>query len=283
MPLPVAATVAIAPPDDSVDTNRIVVAGNGTVSSLGPGPIDPDSGLAWEITKQVTWVPTSPTLPIVLQHNPPYLNLLGAVSRTIETVWIGHYHCDTNGHWTEESVTDTASSGGSGGGGTPGPPGPPGPQGPPGTTGPAGPQGPQGNTGAQGPQGNPGSPGATGPAGPIGPEGESYEGTSTTSQAVGTGSKTFTTQPNLAYQAGSRARFASNGTPTEWMEGIVTAYNDTSGVITVNVDLTSEMAGGGTGGGIPDAPADGTAYGRLSGAWSRVLAITGDVLDGGNF
>jgi hypothetical protein len=34
---------------------------------------------------------------------------------------------------------------------------------------------------------------------------------------------------------------------------------------------------------VGEAPTDGLAYGRLSSGWHRVLAITGDVLDGGNF
>jgi hypothetical protein len=125
--LPVAAMVAIAPPDDSVDSNRVTVMGTGTVSSLGPGPIDPDSGLAWEVTKHVIWEPTSSAAPIILQHNPPYLNLLGGVTRTITVKLIGSYHCDENGYWTEESVTDTTQAGGGGGAGPVGPPGPPGP------------------------------------------------------------------------------------------------------------------------------------------------------------
>jgi hypothetical protein len=40
---------------------------------------------------------------------------------------------------------------------------------------------------------------------------------------------------------------------------------------------------GSGGGGISDAPIDGLAYGRQDASWSRVLAITGDLLDGGNF
>jgi hypothetical protein len=188
--LPVTATLPIAPPDDSTDTNRIVVMGNGTVSALGPGPIDPDTGLAWEITKQITWEPTSATQPIFLQHNPPYLNLLGAAPRTITAKLIGSYHCDVNGYWTEERITDTtqASGGGSGGG-------------------------------------------------PQGPPGPGYKATSTTSVVVGTGTKTFTTQSGLAYAAGARVRASSNGTPTSWMEGLVTAYSGTN--LTFNVDLVS--------------------------------------------
>ena len=41
--------------------------------------------------------------------------------------------------------------------------------------------------------------------------------------------------------------------------------------------------GGGSGGGADDAPSDGMSYGRMSENWTRVLAISGDVFDGGNF
>jgi hypothetical protein len=317
--LPVTATLPIAPPDDSTDTNRIVVMGDGTISSLGPGPIDPDTGLAWEITKQITWEPTSATQPIVLQHNPPYLNLLGAVPRTITTKLIGSYHCDVNGYWTEERITDTTqpSGGAGGGGGGTGPAGPAGPgykatsttsatiatvaqsfttqsglaysvgararassngtptswmegrvtaysgttltigvdltsgsgtfsdwninlagvQGTAGAPGATGPQGPAGNTGApgpQGPQGIQGNPGATGSPGPAGP---GYTATSGTSVLVSNGAKTFVTQAGLAYSVGARARAASDGAPTNWMEGQVTAYSGTS--LVINVDLTN--------------------------------------------
>jgi hypothetical protein len=46
---------------------------------------------------------------------------------------------------------------------------------------------------------------------------------------------------------------------------------------------TLEATGGGGGGGIPEAPITGQTYGRINASWARVLAITGDVLDGGNF
>jgi Collagen triple helix repeat (20 copies) len=36
-------------------------------------------------------------------------------------------------------------------------------------------------------------------------------------------------------------------------------------------------------GGVPEAPTDSIAYGRYNTAWSPVLRISGDVLDGGNF
>jgi hypothetical protein len=36
-------------------------------------------------------------------------------------------------------------------------------------------------------------------------------------------------------------------------------------------------------GGIPEAPMDHLSYGRMDADWTRVLAINGDLLDGGNF
>lgn len=41
--------------------------------------------------------------------------------------------------------------------------------------------------------------------------------------------------------------------------------------------------GGGTGGGIPEAPLDDKTYGRMNAAWNRALAYDNDLLDGGNF
>ena len=78
--------------------------------------------------------------------------------------------------------------------------------------------------------------GTPGPTGPIGP---GYLATSTTSVTIGTGSQTFATQTGLAYTVGARARVASNGSPANWMEGTVTAYNSATGSLTINVDLTS--------------------------------------------
>ena len=63
--------------------------------------------------------------------------------------------------------------------------------------------------------------------------------TSTTSTTIGTGSKTFTVNlPNSsdAYVVGSRVRVASSASPSNFMEGVITAYSGTS--LTVNVDST---------------------------------------------
>jgi hypothetical protein len=93
----------------------------------------------------------------------------------------------------------------------------------------------EGPVGPQGIQGITGTTGATGSTGPAG-SGASYSGTSSNSLAIATGSKTFTTQSGLGYTVGLRLRAASAGTPTSYMEGIVTAYSGTS--LTLSVDAT---------------------------------------------
>ena len=66
-----------------------------------------------------------------------------------------------------------------------------------------------------------------------------YGGTSTTLRTIAaSGSQTVTTQAGLAYVVGSRVRLASSASPTNFMEGIVTAYSGTS------LTFTSDLAGG---------------------------------------
>jgi hypothetical protein len=119
-----------------------------------------------------------------------------------------------------------------------------------GPPGPAGPVGPQGPPGPIGPPGSQGFPGTIGPAGPQGADGETgadgpgYEATSTTSLTLALGPQTVATQTGLAYRPGCRARLASNGNPTNWMEGYVTSYSGNQ--LTVNVDLVSTGAAFGT-------------------------------------
>lgn len=72
-----------------------------------------------------------------------------------------------------------------------------------------------------------------------GPAGPGYTATSTTSLTIGTGSLTFTTQTSLAYLIGDRVRLAYSTTPTNYMEGKVTAYNSGTGSMTVNFDHTN--------------------------------------------
>lgn len=103
------------------------------------------------------------------------------------------------------------------------------------------------------PGGPPGSAGGVGPAGPAGPAGAGYMGTSTTNVPIATGSVTITTQAGLAYQVGARLRLSSNSAPTSWMEGLITAYNNSTGSLTVNIDTTNATVTGTTpGAGITD-------------------------------
>ncbi|SIO51219.1 hypothetical protein SAMN05443247_06906 [Bradyrhizobium erythrophlei] len=63
-----------------------------------------------------------------------------------------------------------------------------------------------------------------------------YGGTSATSLTIGTGSKVFTTQPNLAYN-GARVRAASASGPANYMEGVCT-YSGTT------LTMTADGVGG---------------------------------------
>lgn len=74
----------------------------------------------------------------------------------------------------------------------------------------------------------PGPPGANGTNGTNGATGPGYLATSTTSFAIGTGSKAFTTQAGLAYVAGDYVRAISRADPANYMEGSLTSYSGTT-------------------------------------------------------
>lgn len=83
---------------------------------------------------------------------------------------------------------------------------------------------------------------ATGNRGATGATGAPNSGTSTTSNSIGTGTKTFTVADGLDLVIGQRVRFADAADPaTNWLEGVITAYSSTS--LSVLSDLT---AGSGT-------------------------------------
>jgi len=108
-------------------------------------------------------------------------------------------------------------------------------------TGVRGAQGPQGTQGTQGTQGVQGTQGDTGLQGPQGTQGVQgaqsafYGGTSTTSNQIGLGARSLTTQTNLAWTIGSRVRTYSTGSG-ELNEGVVTSYVPGTGVL----DFTSD-------------------------------------------
>lgn len=73
---------------------------------------------------------------------------------------------------------------------------------------------------------------------------EAAIGHSTTSLTVGSGDKTFTMEPDLAFGIGQFVNIADNAAPaTNQMRGRITAYNRTTGVTTVRV---TETDGSGT-------------------------------------
>lgn len=108
-----------------------------------------------------------------------------------------------------------------------------GPQGPQGDQGPQGYQGNQGDQGAAGTQGNQGAQGAQG----AGSQGAGYySSTSATPLSISMGSKSLTIDPGLAYVPNMRVRLAYS--PTQYMEGVVTSYDSSTGALVVAVDHT---------------------------------------------
>lgn len=69
-----------------------------------------------------------------------------------------------------------------------------------------------------------------------------YNATSATSVTIGTGSKSFTASTGSLLQVGQFVVVANTATPANYMTGQVTAYNSSTGALTVNVTAT-----GGTG------------------------------------
>lgn len=65
-----------------------------------------------------------------------------------------------------------------------------------------------------------------------------FKGSSTSSVAIGSGSKSFTVDTGLAYQVGTYVLLASAANAANYMAGPVTAYNPTTGALTVNVNAT---------------------------------------------
>ena len=265
--LPVGNTVAISPPDDSVDTNRVVVSGNGYIYSLGPGPTD-ENGNPWPVTKQVVFDPSSSSQPIVLVQGAA-LNLLGGVSRTIAVTSICEFYW-SGAAWYEESYTDTTqtSGGGGGGGGTAGPPGP---QGPPGATGPQGPQGVPGPTGATGAQGNPG------PAGPDGTQGaQGIQGLPGPTGSAGPQGPAGATGPQGPIGATGATGAASTVPGPTGPQGPQGATGATGPASTVPGPQGPVGPAGPTGpASFPDAPSDGNTYGRNNAAWTQVTSSGG--------
>lgn len=84
---------------------------------------------------------------------------------------------------------------------------------------------------------------AFGAAIPAMVNGIDYNGTSTTSVLIGTGSKSFTTQTGKNFQIGQSVRIAYDTTPANYMDGQVTSYTSGTGALVV---LVSAVGGAGT-------------------------------------
>jgi hypothetical protein len=107
--------VDIAPPDDSVDSNGIIIEGEGDITSLGTGP----GGF---INKRIVFRPAGnahgkeppgeggPKPEITLHHNPPELVLITGQDRIITEECYGAYVCNDQGHWFELYFTPTGAA-----------------------------------------------------------------------------------------------------------------------------------------------------------------------------
>jgi hypothetical protein len=90
-----ARTVEIAPLDDSVDTNLVLIEGTGTIEWFGE---------ARPVIKRVLF-----QAGVTLKHNPPRLSLLSCMDRIITTPAIGLYASLGDSHWSEVHFTETGA------------------------------------------------------------------------------------------------------------------------------------------------------------------------------
>lgn len=68
---------------------------------------------------------------------------------------------------------------------------------------------------------------------------EQIVGNSTTSLAIGTGTKTLTIEASKQFAIGQTARITYNSDINKWMQGTVSAYNATTGSLSISVDTIS--------------------------------------------
>lgn len=92
-------TVALAPDDDSVDTNSIVIEGTGIINSFGT--------CSKYVLKRVKFVPLvlrdadERAVPTITLVNSTNLNLLSGQQRSIKGPSFGMYLCDGSDSWSE--------------------------------------------------------------------------------------------------------------------------------------------------------------------------------------
>jgi hypothetical protein len=94
-----ASITALAPDDDSVDTNTVIIEGAGTINSFGPS--------SQVVMKRVKFVPLvlrgadERALPTITLVNSPQLNLLSGQQRSISKPSYGNYFSEGDGTWDE--------------------------------------------------------------------------------------------------------------------------------------------------------------------------------------
>lgn len=104
-----------------------------------------------------------------------------------------------------------------------------------------------------------------------------FAGTSTTSLTIGTGTQTLTVEEDLAFAPGMFVTIAYQAIPADFMQGIVTSYTASTGVLVVYVTSTS---GSGTFAswyvGLSGGPAQGTVSltGDVTGSGTTSIATT---------
>jgi hypothetical protein len=228
----------------------------------------------------------------------------GADGRSAYQVAVQNGFSGTQSQWLASLVGATGSTGAQGATGSTGPQGIQGIQGITGATGPTGPTGSaglsayqvwlaqgnsgneaaylaslKGDTGATGSQGATGNTGPTGSTGAAGSNGANADmtRTSTSSVAIGTGSKVFAyaSSSNLGWLVGTRLRAANSS--SNYLEGVVTAVSATS--VTLTSDFT---AGSGTFAswnlGVAGDPASLTAGTGIA-IVGNVISVTGSTGD----
>lgn len=112
---------------------------------------------------------------------------------------------------------------------------------------------------------------ASATAAALSASGTTYNGTSTTSVTIGTGSISFTTQTGLQFSAPQWVIIASTANNANYMTGNVTSYNSSTGVLIVNV---VSNGGSGTYGSwqISLAGVPGAGWNQWKGTWSNATS-----------
>jgi hypothetical protein len=180
--------------------------------------------------------------------------------------------------WSNGQLTNLPP-GGSGGGpmgppGAVGPMGPPGPMGDDGAPGNLGPEGPQGDPGPMGPQGLPGN------QGQVGPKGDKGDTGATGPQGAAS------TVPGPTGPQGPQGNVGATGpTGPQGPQGAASTVPGPQGPIGNTGPQGPQGVAGPTGpqgapGAVPEAPNDGSAYGRQSLGWAKVLPLAGGTLTG---